>query len=520
MATQVTPTPKIHHDGQARQPAQVPIDIAGGGQSLALPDSTIRNHAFVVRGLGYVPESKLSTGLFGRMFRELEAYIPDAERIRAIAERMAEPAHQDPAMGDGQIPAGYTYLGQFVDHDITFDPTPLLERSDDPDALTNFRTPRFDLDSLYGRGPADQPYLYHRPQPGAPPQMLIGRVKDTENEFDLPRNEHGVALIGDPRNDENIFVCELQMTMLMFHNRVTEWLQDNPRHIRGHETVFDAAQRLVRWHYQWIVVHDFLRRVVEEATFRDVLRQEPLIPGGRPVEQVVLRFFSWDRQIFMPVEFAAAAYRFGHSMVRPRYRLNTVVPELPIFTPQSAHENPLSHFGGFRPLPAQWQIEWGRFFEVDGTGPELQRVRRIDRLLAPPLLEMPPEQAEGIRNLAMRNLTRGARLGLPSGQDVAEFMGLAPLGDQELDLPGGGPAPLWYYVLREAETRQGGMQLGIVGSRIVMEVFCGMLLADPQSYLRRAPGWRPVLPGATSGDFTMPDLIKFTGFGVDRPGER
>lgn len=58
------------------------------------------------------------------------------------------------------INAGYTYLGQFIDHDLTFDPASSLQKQDDPDALVDFRTPRFDLDNIYGRGPDDQPYLY------------------------------------------------------------------------------------------------------------------------------------------------------------------------------------------------------------------------------------------------------------------------------------------------------------------------------------------------------------------------
>lgn len=490
--------------------------MAGGGNSLGLPDSPIRNHAYVARGLGYVLESSLSTGLFGRMFRELDAYIPDDKRIESIAKVMSEgPYHAD--SDNGEIPAGYTYLGQFIDHDVTFDPTSSPQRQNDPDALTNYRTPRFDLDSVYGRGPADQPYLYRQPDPHSSHYFAIGTVRDAEEEFDLPRDSRGIALISDPRNDENVFISQLHLTMLMFHNKVCDWLRTRPEYIESQESVFDCAQRLVRWHYQWVVVHDFLRRITDPVTYGDTLVHEQLVPDGEAVEQARLRFFSWRHQIFMPVEFAVAAYRFGHSMVRPKYHLNSIVPELPIFTPDSTQkpENRHKRFGGFRPLLAQWQIEWRRFFEVENGSKDLQRVRKIDRQLAPPLLDMPPEEAGGlINNLARRNLTRGARLGLPSGQAVSRFMGMEPLDDRDLDLPGKGPAPLWYYVLREAEMRQGGLRLGTVGSRIVAEVFLGMLAADPSSYLRRAPGWKPVLPGTTAGHFTMADLIEFTGFGV------
>ncbi|MFG2343271.1 peroxidase family protein [Streptomyces phaeochromogenes] len=495
------------------------VNMAGGGKSLGLPASSIRNHARVTRGLGYVPESSLSIGLFGRMFRRLDPYIPDDTRIDAIAQLMSEPSG---AALDGKIPAGYTYVGQFIDHDITFDPTSSLQRWNDPDALVNFRTPRFDLDSVYGRGPADQPYLYQKSRGAEPHQFVIGKAKgEAKAELDLPRDPRGVALIGDPRNDENVFVSQLQLTFMLFHNKVCDWLTadsaaEYERHRRADEGVFDCAQRLVRWHYQWIVVHDFLKRIVDAATYKDVLRNEPLIPQGDPVEQVKLRFFAWQHRFFMPVEFAVAAFRFGHSMVRPTYTLNSKVGPLPIFTPESASNryNELRHFGGFRRLPTNWQIDWKRFFDLGDTT-HLQHARKIDRYLAPPLLHLPPDQAGGaVANLARRNLTRGARLGLPSGQQVALAIGAEPLDDEDLDLPGKGPAPLWYYVLREAELHDGGRTLGTVGSRIVTEVFLGMLSADPSSYLSTAPGWRPVLCGARAGEFTMADLINFTGFGV------
>ncbi|MEV4432869.1 heme peroxidase family protein [Streptomyces sp. NPDC049555] len=506
-------------NGDVRDPGQTAVDMAGGGEGLGPPASPIRNHAHVTRGLGYVPESRLPTGLFGRMFDRLDPYLPDGARIDAIAARMAEPAGDGL---DGRIPAGYTYLGQFIDHDITFDPTSSLQRQNDPDALVNFRTPCFDLDSVYGRGPVDQPYLYQRTPDAGPPRFVVGTPKgEGRGELDLPRDPRGVALIGDPRNDENVILSQLQLTFMLFHNRVCDWLtagdgSEYARHRRAGEEVFDCARRLVRWHYQWVVVHDFLKRIVDAVTYKDVLRQEPLVPQGDPVEQVRLRFFAWRHQIFMPVEFAVAAYRFGHSLVRPAYRLNATVGPLPVLSPgpPAGTQHEPQHLGGFRRLPAGWQIDWGRFFhlaESDG----FQYARRIDRYLAAPLRALPPALAGGeITDLARRNLTRGARLGLPCGQHVALAMGIEPLDDEDLDLPDGGPAPLWYYVLREAELHDAGRTLGTVGSRIVAEVFAGMLAADPSSYLGNAPGWQPVLPSARAGDFTMADLIRFTGFGA------
>ncbi|GAA1636722.1 heme peroxidase family protein [Saccharothrix algeriensis] len=466
-------------------------------------------HSDPLRGVENVAKSQLFEGRFGRMFRRLPAFEPDDATIAAIAEAMAEPNGGDPSGDNDQIPAGFTFLGQFIDHDLTFDPVSSLDRQNDPDALTNFRTPRFDLDSVYGRGPADQPYLYDKTNRD---KFLIG---EHDNELDLPRSSQGVALIGDPRNDENIFISQLHLTLLLFHNRVfdrrADFAQAAPQ---AGETEFAAVQRVVRWHYQWLVVHDFLRRVVGEQTLGDVLVREPLTAGGPPVEKTRLTFFTWRNQPFMPVEFSVAAYRFAHSMIRGRYTVNSNVPSRPIFTSTPiAESDPLSHLGGLRPLPAGWQVEWRRFFEVDAANPP-QPSRKIDTEIAGPLLALPPEVAPRMPSLAQRNLTRGVRLGLPSGQAVARALGQTPLTDDQLGLPKPGPAPLWYYLLREANQLAGGKHLGPVGGRIVAEVFLGLLAADPSSYLRADPGWTPFLPSATAGDFTMADLIKFTGFGL------
>lgn len=467
-----------------------------------------QHHLTAPRGRSVVPRSIFLEGRFGRMFRALPSFEPLDEDLDLLAALMVENGAvegggwqpgQPLELDNPQIPAGFTYLGQFVDHDITFDPASNLQRQNDPDGLQNFRTPRFDLDSVYGRGPNNDPFLYDRDSGGT--KLLIGRLGT--GEADLPRNSQGRALIGDPRNDENVIVSQLHLLFLMFHNKVVDEL----------DVEFLDAQRLVRWHYQWIVVNDFLRRLVGDAVVDDILRSEAYAASG-PASSIArreirLRFYRWQRQPFMPVEFSVAAYRFGHSMIRPTYLFNSIVPERPLFS-ADPNAGPLDDMRGFRVLPDRWTFEWDFFFET-ADGARLQPSRKIDSRLSLPLQSLPGLDPAA---LAVRNLRRGRALALPSGQDVARAMCISPLEPDQLELGDmsevfGRHTPLWFYVLKEAEVLEGGLRLGPVGGRIVAEVLLGLLKGDPLSYISVFPCWTPELSRADAATFTMADLIAF-----------
>ena len=441
-----------------------------------------------VRGQSAVPHSPLFEGRFGRMFR-LDPLHPTDEDIALLVDKLRDAA-QAPADDNPRIPAGYTYLGQFIDHDITYDPTPQLQKDNDPDALVDFRTPRLDLDSLYGRGPSDDPFLYDISRAlSRDVRLLVGARPQGDDDFepyDVPRNQQGRALLGDPRNDENVIVSQLHLLFIRFHNAVVELVGNDLR----------ECQRVVRWHYQWIVVHDFLERIAGQETAQAVLAK------------VDHPHFKWKNDPYMPLEFSGAAYRFGHSMIRPHYDLNAANLQVPIFT-DADDPGPMDHLGGFRRLPNGWTIDWARFFELGHDAP--QHSRKIDTKLSPQLFRLAKETDGDRRALAWLNLHRGRLLGLPSGQDVARAMGHEALSAHELGLDGalGRRTPLWFYLLREAEVQADGEHLGPVGGRIVAEVLVGLLDGDQQSYLRKEPSWRPSLPAATAGDFTMADLVRF-----------
>lgn len=473
-----------------------------------------------------VPRSPFYHGPFGRLFRQLPAWVPpgasDAakeQNIRAIAALMVEPeGPPDVPAGDNPgIPVGYTYFGQFVDHDITFDPASSLSKQNDPDRLHNFRTPRFDLDSLYGEGPDDEPFMYDQ-RPGRRGEFLVGEGSSPP-EHDLPRNGQGTALIGDPRNDENIIVGQLQLAFLKLHNAILTRVVAEEK-LTGREA-FHRAQNLLRWHYQWVVLFDFLPRICGQDVVDDVIRPS----GPKSGFTFNLRFYKFKEAPFMPVEFSAAAYRFGHSQIRQRYDLNNIVTGVPVFLPPEQNPGPLADLRGFRQLPGMWTLDWRRFLQLGSSSPQL--TRRIDTKLSRALSSIPagPDPSRG-SPLAALNLLRGFRLGLPSGQAVARAMSQVPLSNEQLGLAAeqaGSEAPLWFYILKEAELQpHGGQRLGPVGGRIVAETFAGLAKADPASFFNVDPKWGPdtafaggPLVQPAGGSLQLGDLIRAAGLDGD-----
>ncbi len=470
------------------------------------------------------------------MFPYLPARDPGSLAVEELADFLGTPDLLAPSGDNRHIPAGYTYLGQFIDHDITFDPTSKLQRDNDPRALVNFRTPRLDLDSLYGSGPRDQPFLYDWDDADRPGASLLVDCPGKAGlaTMDLPRNVPGRALVGDARNDENLIVSQLHLLFIRFHNAVVRWLagesewQGSAK--RGlTDQLFEEARRIVRWHYQWIVAHDFLPKVVGDDMAKSVLRDG----GGEEVPTVKRRIFRWQGEPSIPVEFSGAVYRFGHSMVREGYKMKAGTAAT-IFPGESGGGQP--DLTGFRRLTFELEIDWDRFFftdERDGQNPS----KKIDAALVDALFHLPHAVAPLGRRLALLNLERGRALGLPSGQDVANAMSVARLPPDDLLPKGVTPdviskdsrdallraTPLWFYVLREAEKEgeqwggeTGGEHLGPVGGRIVAEVLVGLLEADPHSYLRQWPTWKPGIEQPRD-DFTMLDLLAFVAKHEVRP---
>lgn len=483
-------------------------------------------------------------GRFVRAFRGLKPYRRDDEFLIALGEEegpLWEPESDDPD-GDADLPAGYAFFAQFIDHEITLDLTSSLERRVDPQGLKNFRTPRLDLDSMYGDGPEGSPFLYDQHHDG---KLMLGetvppgsdRQGPTENvgRDDVQRNRQDVAIIVDPRNDENLILSQMLTTFIKFHNHVVDWLESgdgadlelveegseeqgesehedgggeaNDESGLGEERLFELAQTLVRIHYQWVVENDFLPRVCDRSVLDDI-------------DQHGRQYFLLEDPAAIPVEFSAVAYRYGHSQIRNAYVVNESSGELRLFPDDGMDENNLR---GFRAVPADLTVDWSYFFEYGDA--DTQSSRKIDPFVSDSLFTLPFR--DKFQSLATRNLLRGSKLGIPSGQALARAMDIEPLANDELPTRNGTfdevlqnhgratdtEAPPWYYVLAEADVQADGEQLGAVGSRIVAETLIGLLDLDETSL--KSTGAEafeefPVLPAPAPPDgYTLADIMQW-----------
>jgi hypothetical protein len=418
--------------------------------------------------------------------------------------------------------AGVTFLGQFLDHDMTFDTTSQLGVPTKPEKSLNTRTPKFDLDSVYGGGPFVSPQLYD-PSDKAKFKVESGGVFE-----DLPRAD-GTAIIADPRNDENLIIAGLQSAFLLLHNRVVDKLRDDDGTSMsfdgegfdeatggsfgaGTNSIFNRARQLVTWHYQWIIIHEFLPAIVGAPLVNQILSRGPGLYRSRLGDEESI-----------PVEFQIA-YRFGHSLIRPSYRANLAgdVGGQPffgfIFDPAGeGQSDPVDLRGGCR-APRRF-IGWQTFFNFGGSQAANVRPNKlIDTKISTPLFHLPLGAiASGAPpiSLPQRNLLRHLTWSMPSGQAIANELkipALSPAQLGELAQFGAGfeeNTPLWYYLLKEAELA-GGAQLTGTGGRIVAEVFLALLMLDEESFLYKK-NWRPTLPSRVPRTFTMVDLLTYAG---------
>jgi hypothetical protein len=483
--------------------------------------------------LASAPVKYLGLTSYEYMFPKLQteaALLPDGAEaanvvagLIALGKAMQEAS--DDSTPDSGIPAAYTYFGQFVDHDITLEVASKEIRDIDKgdlkplsldiirEQLKNRRTPVLDLDSVYGTTSDGTPVPRACAElsiEGVNPSPLLGpRPPGKDEHNDLPRkprsNDSDIdreALIGDARNDENLIISQLHVAFLRAHRTL----------VKKQGLTFKEARKTLVQHYQWLIINDFLTKVVDPDIIDEILTY-----GNKFYRPSLC-------DLYMPLEFSVAAYRFGHSMVRGSYNYNinfsaATLKQLFAVTTFSGE------FGVFDHVPDAWVIQWENFLGATGN-----KARLIDTQLVEPLYELPDSTGKpeiGVKSsLAIRNLLRGYLLRLPVGQKVAEALGIRPMNETEImnaatavNTKQAGVlqkwdflltrTPLWYYILIESAAKRFGRRLGPVGGTIVAEVLIGLVRWSEDSILSQ-PGWKPTL-GSQPGRFTLQDLFLLAG---------
>ena len=403
---------------------------------------------------------------YARLFPDLPAFSADEAFLYALGQAGGVCDCGDVGDAEDSLAieaAGWPFFGQYIAHDITADRSRLRSQVD-PSQLHNARSPRLNLESLYGDGPVGHPYLFARNDPA---KLLPGPDGN-----DVLRNSEGTAVIGDPRNDSHIFMSQMHLAFVRAHNAFVDLVRSEGK---PYSEVFETAAQELRWHYQAVILREFLPRLIGPDLVASLLKEGP-------------RYYRPHGQAFIPLEFADAAYRYGHSQIRHKSILNDASGPVRIFP----------DLLGFRPVTATLTIDWAFLFDSPGR-PAAARAKKIDGRLAGALIALPVAltgdvEVEEFHSLAVRDLERGQGTGLPSGEAVARFLNEEPLSREQIGAAKtgwSGETPLWFYILREADVRNNGDRLGPVGGRIVGDVLVGLLDLDLSS-VRHAPAdWQP-----------------------------
>ena len=411
-------------------------------------------------------DAPISRTSYARLFPDLPAFSANEAFLYALGRSggLCDCGDtDDDAASLGSEAAGWPFFGQYIAHDITADRSSLQSHVD-PSQLRNARSPQLNLESLYGGGPAGNPYLFERDDSA---KLLTGA-----DGRDVLRNYEGIAIIGDPRNDSHVFMSQMHLAFVRAHNDFVDLVRSEGP---PESEVFETAARELRWHYQTVVLREFLPLLVGPELVASLLAEGP-------------RYYRPRGDPFIPLEFADAAYRYGHSQIRHKYVLNDRSEPVRIFP----------ELMGFQPVDPHYTIDWTRVFDSPSR-PPAARAKKIDGRLVGALIALPvavagDAEVPELHSLAVRDLERGQGVGLPSGEAVARYLNEEPLdaneiGAEEAGWPG--ETPLWYYILREADIRSSGNRLGPVGARIVGDVLMGLLDLDMSSVRHAPAGWQP-----------------------------
>lgn len=473
----------------------------------------------------------------------------DISQLTALLECMRMSPHENggiEAASNEAIPAGFTYFGQFIAHDL----------------ITDRDFPTLRLEPLYGGGSEQSPRLYVRFESELPERQWTGyqtmgfekafnafdhtmmRVYRTATAYDVPREEESTdrngksgAEMGNAANDRNFVLAQLHCAFIRFHNAVVAWLVQQDETWSG-DALLAKAQEIVIRHFQWVVVHQYLYLLAGENLVNQLLHDDQ-----------AFRFFNPSSHPVLMPEFTHAALRMGHSQIREIYIFPLLPPEKPtafhrhkrvkLFASSRENQEYEAQYTEYRkqkadfhagvvatpPIPpaaAQYlgdmrggihrnnlRMDWSFFFDftrLDSTKEAPQPSFAIDHKLASPIYDL--FFLKERKSLPQRDIL--AATDLPSGHSVAlAYSVLYPdegltllTSEQVFDILGIGglrveDLPLWVYILLEAEIQHAGTRLGGLGARILAEQIIWVLKKDPKSFLHakddfeNAVSWEP-----------------------------
>lgn len=474
-------------------------------------------------------EKPIVTTPFTYMFPELandkQCLVPQfAETLQYLSElgaAMRDEDH-DPKF-NSSIPAAYTYFGQFINHDTAFldiKKSHGMTNSEllaDPDLkpwsnqmiferVRNKRAKPLALDSIYGRMDAGMSPLR---DPQNPDKLALGMVslsgdrpKDKDDYNDLVRypisadhRQDRRAVIADPRNDSNLILSQLHVAFLRAHNAIVE----------KKKCSYEEAKKILQKHYHWMILHDFLRKLVSDETIQKT-QSEPL----------------YNPKDGIPLEFSMGAFRFGHSMIRRSYYVNDglgLTRLAQLFTLLVLCHDFKPTFGkGFATLPEWAIIQWEKFLDPATNPARVLRTQMVEPLFE--LLDGSSLIVDGERRLAVQDLKRAYMMRIPTGQSIADRLNVDRLVPEEIKtfttprqfqvLQDAGflkHTPLIFYILVEA-VKSNNEKLGPIGGRIVAEVLIGLMRDVTDSII--GSDWKPDL-GLVPGTFNLPDLFRLAG---------
>lgn len=407
---------------------------------------------------------------YRKLFPELKPLYLEEDRLRELTHMMEE--YQRDCTDSDSIVNGLAFFGQFLAHDLTFESTSKFRTYKDPGSFLNERTLNLDLDCLYGQWTED--FLYDARDRN---KMLLGEIyRDKDHEwYDLQRNAQEKAIIPDARNDENLIVSRIHLLWIEFHNCMVELTKSHSYD----KNIFAEARKKVIWHYHWIILHEFLEAIMLPEIYEEIMNF-----GSK----------FYKHSSFMPLEFAGAAFRFGHSMIRDINQINDDLQK-DLFT-----------LGAFKKI--EEYVDWSYFFDL-GDG-KMEFCKKIDTKITGGMHNIPfiPTDNKYERSLPYRNMKRGEVYQLPSGEDVAKRLGFKPIEVKECKKIHMKGTPLWFYILKEAEELCDGESLGPVGSTLVGEIIYTIIHCDKNSYTVQHPKWEPEL-GDTKGVFGFAEMIQW-----------